>query len=92
MNECPNCGENLSCLGGESAHPDNWYCESCDYKAWEARNTCVKTAPKTYAKQELIAVLQEVNDKFSSMHEDDEIYDAHLLKIINSIIERESAK
>jgi len=35
---CPKCGSSLKCLGGESAHPDNWYCiqeQRCGWKAWD---------------------------------------------------------
>lgn len=34
-NKCPKCGRKLNCLGGESAHPDNWYCASCGWEAWD---------------------------------------------------------
>ena len=35
---CPKCGSSLKCIGGESAHPDNWYCiqeQRCGWKAWD---------------------------------------------------------
>jgi len=35
MSDCPKCGEDLSWLSGSPAHPDNLYCEKCDYKAWD---------------------------------------------------------
>jgi len=38
--KCPRCGGDLKCLGGCSAHPDNWYCRDtsgCGWRAWEAR-------------------------------------------------------
>ena len=34
---CPKCGEILRWLSGSPAHPDNLYCENCDYRAWEER-------------------------------------------------------
>lgn len=37
---CPKCGGPVSCLAGESAHPDNWYCndeKECGWRAWENR-------------------------------------------------------
>lgn len=41
MLNCPKCGKEMECLGGCSAHPDNWYCsdeESCGYEAWNGKN------------------------------------------------------
>jgi len=41
-NECPNCGGPISCLGGCSAHEDNWYCndvETCGWQAWSSKKT-----------------------------------------------------
>lgn len=38
MHECPKCGDELRCLSGESAHPDNWYCkdeDGCGWQAWD---------------------------------------------------------
>lgn len=35
---CPNCGAELICMGGCSAHPLNWYCpnvDSCGWAAWQ---------------------------------------------------------
>jgi hypothetical protein len=35
--KCPRCSKDLLCLGGCSAHPDNWYCsdeKGCGYQAW----------------------------------------------------------
>lgn len=40
--KCPRCGGPISCLGGCSAHPDNWYCDDekgCGWQAWSSRNT-----------------------------------------------------
>lgn len=33
---CPQCGGPISCLAGESAHPDNWYCDDkkCGWRGW----------------------------------------------------------
>lgn len=43
LTTCPKCGAGLICLGGESAHWSNWYCEKegCGYEAWNSE----KTAP-----------------------------------------------
>ena len=30
MNRCKRCNNELDCLAGESAHPNNWYCPLCD--------------------------------------------------------------
>lgn len=35
---CPKCGASLECLGGCSAHENNWYCsneEGCGWQAWD---------------------------------------------------------
>jgi len=34
---CPDCGKELKCLAGCSAHRNNWHCpdeENCGYEAW----------------------------------------------------------
>ena len=33
--KCPKCNKPAECLGGESAHPTNWYCAACGWKGWE---------------------------------------------------------
>jgi len=37
--KCPRCNSPLECLGGASAHPNNWYCIDnvlCGWQAWGA--------------------------------------------------------
>jgi len=33
-NNCPKCGGELKCLGGESAHSNNWYCKDEEKCGW----------------------------------------------------------
>jgi len=36
--KCPKCSSDLQCLGGSSAHPNNWYCtdeKGCGWQAWD---------------------------------------------------------
>ena len=38
--KCPECGGDLACLSGRSAHESNWYCrdeEGCGWQAWDRR-------------------------------------------------------
>ena len=69
MSECPKCGAQLLCLGGESAHPDNWYCidDACGYKAWEVRGTGVKVEVKTYTEAEHTELMQALKDDIAAL-------------------------
>lgn len=48
INRCPRCSGPIRCLGGESAHPDNWYCADtkCGWEAWTARQQVNKKDKK----------------------------------------------
>ena len=52
---CPKCGAGLSWLSGASAHPDNLYCESCDYKAWEKPHPVESEVMKIYTESDMQA-------------------------------------
>jgi len=66
--KCPNCGStDLECLSG-SAHPLQWYCNWCPWKAWNSENVKVEKDMVMHGvKEELFVVVYRNRPGYAGM-------------------------
>lgn len=67
--KCPKCQAEAECLAGRSAHPDNWYCDKCGWKAWKRQfkvndefQTCGPDTEGTFCERSDINGMRCVDD------------------------------